>query len=279
MIVFTIPLRAKETTNNWNECVRRINNTIASIFNQVGSSNFRCIVVCNDAPPLEEDYDDRLEFIELKMPIPTNWLEMAHDKFWKMTVAAVRIRKILEQQEKPENGIYVMPVDADDLLNCHIAEWCESHPDENGFISADGYVWTEGKHYLRIYNEMYTYCGSCNIIKMYKEDLPEKIPVSETLCHDTETAKKLNARYPIRFDHNIVVERYTQMGRPFAILPFRSTIYVQGTGDNISAIWHAEHDEPDTKLFHPVAFLRSINIFKMKRISGKIKKEFGMKKE
>lgn len=276
MIIFAIPLRAKETSKDWDGCVQRFNETLNSIFNQTNES-FRCIVACNEIPPLYRDYDSWLEFIALDIPIPREWVEMARDKFWKLTMIAVRIREILEELPNPEKGIYVMPVDADDLLNCQIAEWCVKHPDENGFVSCEGYVWQKGDNFFRRYPKMHTYCGSCNIIKMYREDLPKESPVSEKLCHDKETAGRLNARYPIRFDHNIVVEFYEKQGKPFSLMPFCSTVYVLGTGDNISAIFHEMHaNSHSKKRFHPIAFLRSINIFKMRPITKKMKKQFGL---
>lgn len=276
MVIFAIPLRTKETSKDWDGCVRRFNQTLNSIFNQT-SESFKCIVACNEIPPLSQKFDDRLEFIPLDIPIPTEWVEMARDKFWKLTIIAVRIREILEEQPEPEKGIYVMPIDGDDLIHQGIAAYCEKYPDENGFVSKDGYVWQSGKRMLRIYPQMHTYCGSCNVIKMYREDLPEQCPVSQALCHDKDTAGQLNARYPIRYDHNTVVSRYAKEGRPFARLPFRSTIYLLGTGDNISAIYHAMHTPANQKdRFHPIAFLRSINVFKMKPFTKKIRKEFGI---
>lgn len=275
MIVFAIPLRARDTSKDWEGVVRRFNQTLKSIFNQT-SGAFKCIVACNEIPPLDREYDRRLEFIALDIPIPKEWVEMARDKFWKLTMIAVRIREILEEQPNPEQGIYVMPVDADDLLNCRIAEYCEQHPNENGLVSHDGYAWQSGDKFFRKYPQMHTYCGSCNIIRMYREDLPKECPVSQTLCHDKETAGILNARYPIRFDHNTVVERYAKAGKPFSYLPFRSTVYVLGTGDNISAIYHAMHDTDGKDRFHPIALLRSMNIFKMQPITKRIRREFGM---
>lgn len=275
MIVFAIPLRAKETSKNWTSCVKNFNRTLRSVFNQT-NPDFRCIVACNEKPELEQEYDERLEFIELDMPIPQEWIEMARDKFWKLTMIAVRVRKLLEESSNPECGIYVMPVDADDLLNCHIAEYCAAHPGENGLVSNDGYVWRGAKKYFEIYPEMHTYCGSCNIIKMYRDDLPEKCPASPALCHDGPTAGELNERYPIRYDHNTVVARYAEKGCPFMVLPFRSTVYVLGTGDNISSVYHTTHTDGTGKCFHPIAFLRSLNIFRKKFISRKLKAEFGM---
>lgn len=271
MVVFAIPLRAKATTNNWDGWVKRLNQTIRSIFNQT-CGEFKCIVACNERPMLDREYDDRLEFICLDLPAPKVWIEMARDKFWKLTVIAARIREILEEQANPENGIYVMPVDADDLLNCEIAAYCKEHPNENGFVSNDGYVWENGSKYFRIYPKMHTYCGSCNIIKMYQDDLPDKYPEPASLCHDQKTAAILNERYPIRFDHNTVVERYAADGKSFSLLPFRSTVYVLGTGDNISSIYQKENaPSGKVKVFHPIAAIRRMNIFSMKFILFSVK--------
>lgn len=103
MIVFAIPLRAKETSSNWNMCVARLNQTIRSIFNQT-CDEFKCLIACNEAPQLDREYDERLEFIPLELSIPNGWLEMSRDKFWKLTVIAVRIRQLLEQQKNPDEG-------------------------------------------------------------------------------------------------------------------------------------------------------------------------------
>lgn len=271
MIIFAIPFRAKETTKDWDKCVKRLNSTIRSIFNQT-SNEFKVIVACNDIPLLDKEYDDRLEFIKTDIAIPNIWIEMARDKFYKLTVIAVRIREILLEQDNPKKGIYVMPVDADDLLNCNIAQYVKENPNENGFVSKDGYVYYKGKNYFRIYKDLHEFCGSCNIIKMYLDDLPISNP-SPQLCHDKKEAQELNCKYPIRYDHNIIVEKYKNMGKEFSILPFRSTVYLRDTGENISQM---DEDKSKEKGFHPIAFLRNINIFKMKPITKKIKIEFGL---
>ena len=279
MIVYAIPFRAPETANNWDACVKRLDRTLQSIFNPLNNAPFKCIIACNYIPEaLKNKYDSRLEWIELQMPVPQTWIEMARDKFWKLLEIAVRIRALLEQQENPEGGIYVMPVDADDLLNYQIASYCAAHPDGHGFASKDGYIWKEGSPVLRTYSQMHTYCGSCNIIKMYRDDLPEYMPFPSDLCHDGRIAGILNSRYPIRYDHHIVVKQYRQIGKPFSTLPFRSTVYVRGTGDNISCIPSKSSSTSSIQRdrFHPIAFLRSINIFQIKWIGKKVQREFGV---
>ena len=49
-----------------------------------------------------------------------------------------------------------------------------------------------------------------------------------------------------------------------------------GEKDNISAIYHQHHDKPSTKRFHPIAFLRNLNILKKRLITKQIKQEFGI---
>lgn len=278
MIVYAIPFRSKATTNDWNHCVDCLDRTLTSIFNPLNQAPFSCVVACNEIPErLRAKYDKRLKWITLDLPVPCSKIEMYRDKFWKLTAIGVYIRGLLENESNPNAGIYVMPVDADDLLHYKIPQWCQDHPNENGFVSQDGYVWIEGKSYFRIYPQMHTYCGSCNIIKMYREDLPERMPYPETFCHDQKVAAILNQKYPLRFDHNIVVDKYQKMGRAFSLLPFRSTVYVRGTGDNISCIpTNAETASHQSSRFHPVAFLRSLNIFRIKPINRHIKQEFGM---
>lgn len=211
----------------------------------------------------------------MDLPAPKNWLEMARDKYWKLTAIAVESRKILEKQKNPEDGIYVMPIDADDLLNNKIVGYCEEHPNENCFVSKDGYVWYSQESKLRIYKHLYEFCESCNVIKMYREDLPEKMPYDDLYCHDGEIAKILNKRYPIRLDHNEVVKKYAEIKKPFEELPFCSTIYVLETGDNISSIYKKEHSNDNNKeRFHPVAFIK--NIYTTRIFTKSIKDEFGL---
>lgn len=273
MIIFAIPFRAKQTTKNWKTSCRNLENTLDSIFNQT-DSEFHCILACNEKPELTKKYDNRLEIISLDIPVPTKWIEMARDKNWKLLVIAKRVKEILKNDLDTQKGVYVMPVDGDDLLNCNIASYVKRHPNENGFVSKSGYVdWGQGKPYLMIYKRMYTFCGSCNIIKMFIDDLPDELPDSK-YCHDKEMARKLNARYPIRWDHNIVVDKYAEMGKPFTYLPFKSTIYIKNTGENISNLYHAENQKQDNKRYHPVAFIKSLYPFQYKKISSKLRKEF-----
>ena len=165
----------------------------------------------------------------------------------------------------------MFPVDADDYVNCNIAAYVKKHPEANGFKSKVGYRWNKGKSYMEITPY---FGGTMNIMKMFPDDLPDELP-DKSLCFDKETAMALTSRYPIRWYDIDVEGKYAAIGRPFATLPFKSTIYVLGTGANISTADPANIPKKQIK-FHPIAFLRRINPFSKKLLTKKDRKEFGM---
>lgn len=156
-------------------------------------------------------------------------------------------------------------------MNCNIAKYVQEHPDAHGFKAKTGYRWIQGKPIMEITPY---FGGTMNIMKMYPEDLPDELPDSR-LCFTKEMSMKLTKRYPIRW-YDIEVERkFAELGKPLSRLPFRSTIYVLGTGANISSI-DPSNAKRSFRRFHPIAFLRKINPFTKKYLSKRIKKEFGM---
>lgn len=169
-------------------------------------------------------------------------------------------------------GVYIFPVDADDYVNRNIAKWCKDYPNENGFKSKTGYKWFRDKNYFIITKY---YGGTMNIMKMYAEDLPDELP-DVSLCFDKETAMKLTNRYPIRWYDIEVEQKFAKMGKTLTELPFRSTVYVLNTGNNIS-VKDPSNCQKD-KRFHPVAFIRKLNPFNKRILTKKLRDEFGIRK-
>lgn len=253
MLIFAIALRSKASSNNWENVQKNFNRTIKSLFNQT-DGNFLVYVGCNDIPKTQYINDPRLRFLKVNTPVPKEWIEAARDKFWKYSVISMEIRKYLLQSSNPQDGVFVMPLDADDIINKNIVEYVNTH-DGNGFVSEYGYVWHKGNKFVEKYNELYTYCGSCNIIKMYLDDFPTELP-DESTALSKETATLLN-HYPIRWNHNEVVEKYGNMGKPFSPLPFPSTIYFLNNGENISS-WNDQNNRSRSKYIKiMLLFLRS----------------------
>lgn len=140
MIYFGIPLRSKETSNNWDKVTEFFNRTLWSVYNQT-DPDFRIIVACHDIPKLKHEFDGRVEFIQVQAPIPHTKEEMMLDKGYKVHTIGMRIREY--------GGGYTMMVDADDLQSNRIAEYVNKHPNENGFLSHNGYYWHVGDNYIK----------------------------------------------------------------------------------------------------------------------------------
>lgn len=274
MIIFAIPLRKKETSSNWKECINKLEGTIDSIYNQT-CGNFKILLACNSIPAALKEYDNKLEYLVVDIPKPDSWVEMARDKFWKLTVIGARIRELLLEFNNSNEGVFVMPIDADDLINKRVVEYVEQNDNAYGFVSDFGYIRYGNSKYMHKIKDLHRICGSCNIIRMHLEELPKEVP-SNRLCHDEETARILNAMYPIRFDHHIVVDKYKEEGREFSRLPFPSTIYQRDTGDNISNVFENENKVIIKKKFHPIALVRKLNLTKYKWISKKIQNDFSL---
>lgn len=270
MLCFTISLRSQNSTNQWDQVVSDFNHTLHSVFNQT-CGDFRVYVGCNEIPTLYEEYDERLIFVPVKLPTPLTWEERCRDRSWKLLACACEIKKDFDALAVHGGGVFVFPVDADDFIHCEIAQYVHDNPNANGFKSATGYRWIKGSHILHI--SPY-YGGTMNIMKMYRNDLPDVLPDS-SLCFQKETALQLTQRYPIRWYDIEVEKKFAALGKPLSPLPFRSTIYVLGTGSNISS------DDPSvsickTRRPHPVAFLRKINPFDKRFLTQSIRKTYGL---
>lgn len=220
MIYFGIPLRSQKTAKDWDTVVRVFNRTLRSVYRQT-DPDFRVFVACHEIPKLEQDYDERVQFLISDQPVPQNQHEMMLDKGWKVSMIAHEVRSL--------GGGYLMIVDADDLVSNRIAAYAHAHPHENGFLSRYGYVYNDGFPYMKKILAPHRICGSCSIVYYGVEDLPEKMP--ENLWDDTH-----KDHWVVRKSHRIIPDYLAAHGKPLAPLPFPTTVYVRNTGDNHSML-------------------------------------------
>ena len=220
MIYFGITLRSRAASKNWEMVQRVFNRTLASVWRQT-CPEFKVLVACHERPLLWAAYDERLEFLQADTPAPRDHQEMMLDKGWKLSLIAQRVRQL--------GGGYVMMVDADDLISNRVAAYAAEHPAENGFLSRNGYVYTEGAGYAQQIREPHRICGSCSIVYYRVEDLPDHMP--ENLWDDT-----LKDRWIIRKSHRIIPESMKQAGRELAVLPFHH-LCAEHRGQPLDAGW------------------------------------------
>ncbi len=218
MIYFGIPLRSKEVSNDWNKVSMFFNRTLWSVYNQT-DPDFKIIVACHEIPQLKHKYDTRVEFIQVESPIPKSREEMMWDKGFKIHTIGMKIREL--------GGGFTMMVDADDIQSSRIAEYVNSHQDENGFVSHNGYYYHDGDNFIKKGHKFPN--GSSTIVKYSVEDLPDKY-------YDIPCASENTNPHILRKNHGSIPKICAELGRPLKPLPFIASIYVRETGDNHSLI-------------------------------------------
>lgn len=218
MIYFCIPLRSKASSQNWAEVTRVFNRTLNSVYAQT-DPNFKIFVACHEIPVLDRKYDERVEFLLSETDTPKTKEEMLLDKGWKISMMAKKVRAA--------GGGYTMLVDADDLISNRIAEYVNSHPRCNGYLSRYGYVYHEGSDYMKRVENLHKLCGSCSIVYYTPDDLPNEMPKS---FFDNSPVD----RWIIRKPHCDIPDFLEAHGRRLSTIPFPTTVYVRDTGDNHS---------------------------------------------
>ena len=219
MIYFGVTLRSKAASKNWAHVVADFNRTLYSIYRQT-DPDFRVIVACHDLPELDREYDERVEFLQTDVPVPTTSLEMMQDKGYKLSMIGKRIREL--------GGGYTMIVDADDLVSNRIAAYVNAHPGKHGFVSRHGYIFNQGETWCRKALQPDQVCGSCLIVHYGVDDLPSVLPPAPSSPEGKD--------FILRKPHPSIRPYLQEHGRPLSRIPFPTTVYMRNTGDNHSML-------------------------------------------
>jgi hypothetical protein len=215
MIYFLLPLRSKLSTANWDLTVKLLNNTLKSVFNQT-DPEFKAIIACHDMPVLKEDYDNRLEIIQVNFPPPEHFKDHLTDKYYK--------KRILVHRVQEYGGKYIMFVDADDYISNRLVSWVKNHEHPSGWFIKTGYEYDAATNNLRITPRFNNICGTSAILNI------------SNLIAPVETAftnYKRKNKYLFDYGHNEwnrVLEE--QNNTPLGIIPFKAAVYILNTGVN-----------------------------------------------
>lgn len=222
MIYFVIPLRSKAAAKNWERVTADFNKTIKSCYNQT-SPEFKIFVACHDIPTVDFGYDERVKFIQVDIPVPTTTKEMMFDKGYKMYTLMQTVRN--EMINCPmHGGGYILPVDADDLISNRIASFFEGRNDGKCYTSKYGWIWNKPSKFLMKAKDLWRTCGSCTVIYYKKDELP-----------DVDFYENTN-KYIFQNSHRFLIRYAKSVGKQFGIIPFPTTVYVLGTGENHSSL-------------------------------------------
>ena len=241
MIVFLIPLKAPQVCDNWEHVQGLAFKTIHSILNQT-SQNFHIILVCNEFPDFKHE---KLTIIRENFPIPTNLEEGFTDKYYKLKRGMIEMYKFAP--------CYLMRIDADDLISNHLLKFVDKN-EGPGWLIRRGYKYSPGKDYVIKSRNINDLCGSTNIIFVKKDEALESSDSPTENCH------------AINAGHHKIEALYQSLNRPLSDIPFPAVIYTMAHGNNLCA-----HE-----LTYQSRKAKLIDFWNKRKISTKIKKEFGL---
>lgn len=203
-----------------------LNRTIGCILNQRSKGiEFRIYVVYSDIP---ENKIESLRVSYIHYPYPFQFYEDIKDgeKYFHLFKEKFFMARFYDKakkvtygckQAKEDGCLYLMNVDADDLISNKILEFV-NHNNNNGIIDGwyipKGYVWENGSRIIIRQKQMQNFNGSTHIIR---EDIV-KIP-------DFSSSDWLD--YNLFASHGWILSRLKQyMGKVLQPISFPAVIYV-----------------------------------------------------
>lgn len=213
-LAFTIPLKSRASSTDWELAQANLRRTIRSIRVARGGDEALVTVACHEQPDLGE-LGAGVEILGVPFPVPSgDRVEGGRDKARKRRFAGAWLRERLEGED-----VYVMFLDADDLVHrdlpAHVLEGGhQSYLVEQGYLfdASSGLLWRQRAGFHRI-------CGSSFVCAFRADELPSS-------WEDESRPFAWFGASPDQRGHqeyDLVAE---ELGRPPMRLPLPGVVYV-----------------------------------------------------
>jgi hypothetical protein len=179
MLIFIVPVKSREITQSWKLLSRLLERCLKSICNQT-SPNFKVIVICNQIPEITFSHPS-IHYLEVNFPVPKTIPQerekiKGYEHIHSLDIAnknADKARKILRGIEyaRQFNPSHVMVVDADDCVSCHLVEFVDQHPEEDGWVMRKGYLYREGSRFLYVNQKKFNHVSGTSLLIKYDKYL------------------------------------------------------------------------------------------------------------
>jgi len=236
LLTFIIPVRHPENSKNWQQAMDNLQDTVASIANQ-SHRDWRAIVVANtiaDIPPLPPQVElERVDF-------PPNAQHEQNGLDVETFRDAVRLdkgRRLLAGLLKARQSRFIMLVDDDDFVSCHLVAFTAARQSANGWSIGQGFVWGDGGNLVYCHKDFSALCGTSHIIRTDLYKIPDRFEdASETYIKRTLGS------------HRFIASDLASAGTPLDQLPFPGAMYRVG---------HAGSHSRSTKILQSFVFNRN----------------------
>lgn len=162
MLVFISAIKHPHNSSDYNRVEELLYQTLKNLCGQT-VDNFKVVIVCNQIPSWQSEFDDVVHFVKCHMSPITNvnsnrvGLDVGHlDKGIKLACAIHYAQKF-----KPE---YMMVFDGDDFVSSEVAAYVDKHKCTGWYIKY-GYVFDQSNNVLTQSESFQNICGTSAIIR------------------------------------------------------------------------------------------------------------------
>ncbi|WP_040950982.1 hypothetical protein [Gorillibacterium massiliense] len=218
-VAFAISLKSKIVSQNWDNVQSNLAKALRSILNNA-DPHFRVIVAGHEKPNIKELRHERVTWLPVNFPPPSNPKGFSKDKIRKRKVIGAYLRKI------GFSG-YFMPFDSDDWAHHRLVQYIRSQPSGKDFVIDTGMMVNLVNKEVWSRKKFYKGCGSGAIFYFANKDFP--------LTPETNSVKKKPFKLVLRA-HPKVIQNLRALHRPYKIVKLPLVTWVLGHGDNNSII-------------------------------------------
>lgn len=228
MLAFITSLRHPSNAGDYGRVEALLKDTLASVTNQT-CDDWVCLIVGQQKPSFELPPQVHWVPVDFVPPAPENGPHPGRQAFVYDKGSKIGIGLIAARAYHPD---YVMIIDADDYVSCHLAEFARDHPGRPGWYVDDGWVYSRWRGAYRETTSFWAKCGSCYIVEWAAYEVPDDLDV-------TASQEEVLAGFGKKFwrivgAHRDALTYHANQDRYLEPLPFRGAVYVQDTGENHS---------------------------------------------
>jgi hypothetical protein len=217
--VFAISLQSQVVSKRWDEVERNLHYTLRSA-QASRSVNPVIIIACHEAPDLGDCGGKNVHMVPVPFPPELDVLQRIADKMRKRMFTGAWLKANL-----PCEGIYMMFLDADDLVHKDLAAHILEHDNRRSYLIDKGYRYDCSSGLMdRRSSEFYRVSASSFIGYFTMEDLP-------STWNDRDAPLGRFDVYP--YGHGEYGAIAAQMGKCPDMVPFHAVTYLMNHGESL----------------------------------------------
>ena len=222
---FAIPFKPRRACADWGQAQADLRRTIRSARRAAGSKAVTVAVACHDEPELGDVRGDNVHVLRVPFAEPPDRWEGGRDKARKRRFVGAWLR-----QELGGDEVYVMFLDADDLVHKDILDYVLAHG-HGSYVVDHGYVFDVKAGLLWHRRQgFHQTCGSSFVCRFARDELPSS-------WEDVDSPFAQFGASPDQRGHQLYHEVAAELGRAPAAFPFPAVVY---TVNHSESLWAAK---------------------------------------